>query len=639
MHWIFHIWITKYNSMMLSKISRRITLLCLLYCPMVFAQVATTYKNIVPHFQQSGDSLKFQSASFISAFVKHRKTSAGNIILKYDTLFPAMQVMREARQNKVASGSFSGVWNYLVANYGRPELDPARDIEDTISVSDDFLIRDIDLAYNIRKTISWKDSINQDVFNEFVLPYRVAKERLEPNWRMHLFKKYDSLRYTPKGELKTVRKFVNDVQRNISRNFDNYNPMWSYPFDIPISKMEQGRLGSCTHLANYTTAVMRAIGLPTTVDFTLLWGNNRTGHMWNVIILPDGKSWPFDAGNYPMGIDFSERQIAKIFRQRNVNLPFQLPSNVPDYLYNESWQDVTQLYTPTIDIKVAVPKAVEAKLKNVMLGTFDNRRWVPQSYAAIESGYATFRNMGRNCIYITMSLDENNVLSTFGEPFLISQETGLPNYLSAASEKMEVRVVRKYRETKSVRAMMGSMVNCEFIASADSTFSDPKSLFLVSDTPQHVTDKNLDISEKFRFVKLINPNKLPAYIGEIEFFKGSSKIIASSQTDLNSIDGNPSSYVTLNAGKSLIYDLGTATEFNRVRYVPRSDTNFILEDNRYQLCVWKDGAWEPFGEMTAKSSELVFSRIPKDGLYLLHNLTQGKEERIFTYQDGKQIWY
>jgi len=31
--------------------------------------------------------------------------------------------------------------------------------------------------------------------------------------------------------------------------------------------------------------------------------------------------------------------------------------------------------------------------------------------------------------------------------------------------------------------------------------------------------------------------------------------------------------------------------------------------------------------------------VSANGLYILHNLTRGKEERIFTYEHGKQIWW
>jgi hypothetical protein len=34
-----------------------------------------------------------------------------------------------------------------------------------------------------------------------------------------------------------------------------------------------------------------------------------------------------------------------------------------------------------------------------------------------------------------------------------------------------------------------------------------------------------------------------------------------------------------------------------------------------------------------------YEDVPSGTLYLLHNLSRGKEERIFTFGDGKQVWW
>jgi len=39
------------------------------------------------------------------------------------------------------------------------------------------------------------------------------------------------------------------------------------------------------------------------------------------------------------------------------------------------------------------------------------------------------------------------------------------------------------------------------------------------------------------------------------------------------------------------------------------------------------------------TQELVYDNVPANALLLLHNHTKGKEERIFTYEGGRQIWW
>lgn len=73
--------------------------------------------------------------------------------------------------------------------------------------------------------------------------------------------------------------------------------------------------------------------------------------------------------------------------------------------------------------------------------------------------------------------------------------------------------------------------------------------------------------------------------------------------------------------------------------MPRSDGNCIEFGDFYRLCYWRDGSWRTIGEKTATNNDISFTNVPSNGLYLLANLTKGKQQRIFTYQNGKQIWW
>jgi hypothetical protein len=36
---------------------------------------------------------------------------------------------------------------------------------------------------------------------------------------------------------------------------------------------------------------------------------------------------------------------------------------------------------------------------------------------------------------------------------------------------------------------------------------------------------------------------------------------------------------------------------------------------------------------------LDYDNCPTNALFLLHDLTKGREERIFTYENGEQVWW
>lgn len=80
-------------------------------------------------------------------------------------------------------------------------------------------------------------------------------------------------------------------------------------------------------------------------------------------------------------------------------------------------------------------------------------------------------------------------------------------------------------------------------------------------------------------------------------------------------------------------------KIGRIRYIPRNDGNCIEIGDKYELMQWREGRWESLGERTATCNALEYERIPSGGLYVLRNLTKGHEERIFTYENGKQIWW
>lgn len=86
-------------------------------------------------------------------------------------------------------------------------------------------------------------------------------------------------------------------------------------------------------------------------------------------------------------------------------------------------------------------------------------------------------------------------------------------------------------------------------------------------------------------------------------------------------------------------DFGKPQRIVKVRYCPRSDTNFIEIGNLYELLFWKNNDWESLGKKIAQTQELVYKDVPSNGLYLLRNLSGGKEERIFTYENNKQVWW
>jgi len=71
---------------------------------------------------------------------------------------------------------------------------------------------------------------------------------------------------------------------------------------------------------------------------------------------------------------------------------------------------------------------------------------------------------------------------------------------------------------------------------------------------------------------------------------------------------------------------------------PVKDDNEIQLGEKYELFYWDNG-WESLGVKVSTGTTIRYSNVPEGALLLIHKIDKGIEERIFTYENGKQIWW
>lgn len=49
--------------------------------------------------------------------------------------------------------------------------------------------------------------------------------------------------------------------------------------------------------------------------------------------------------------------------------------------------------------------------------------------------------------------------------------------------------------------------------------------------------------------------------------------------------------------------------------------------------------WVSLGKQRANGQNIIFDNVPSGALYWLRNLTKGREERIFTYENGCIVFW
>ena len=86
-------------------------------------------------------------------------------------------------------------------------------------------------------------------------------------------------------------------------------------------------------------------------------------------------------------------------------------------------------------------------------------------------------------------------------------------------------------------------------------------------------------------------------------------------------------------------DFNKPVSINKIIYTPRNDDNNIHAGDLYELFYWEYNHWMSLGQQRAIESKLTYTTVPDNALLLLKDLTKGEEERIFTYENDKQVWW
>jgi hypothetical protein len=85
-------------------------------------------------------------------------------------------------------------------------------------------------------------------------------------------------------------------------------------------------------------------------------------------------------------------------------------------------------------------------------------------------------------------------------------------------------------------------------------------------------------------------------------------------------------------------DLGIPKSISKIVFTPRNRDNYIRPGDNFEL-FYLDKEWKSAGRQTSASDSLVYRDIPENTLLYLKNYSRGMQERIFTFESGKQIWW
>ena len=343
-------------------------------------------------------------------------------------------------------------------------------------------------------------------------------------------------------------------------------------------------------------------------------------------------------------------------------LPKLSDSDLPPGLIQLDERDVTHEYVPAYDISVSVehPDPLFSHKKHAVICVFDNQSWRIVHWGSIKSGKMYFNKMAADVAYIAAYYDHGEIVPAT-EPFLLHQD-GRVEFCNANPDSLiTLTLARKYPRFKRIEDFAWGMRRANAEGSNHAQFVQKTIFFSIYDPPFHIADSLVNDRGKYRYVRLNSATHRNANFAEVEFYgkvnpdaeeeKLTGTIIGyppvgdnDEHSYIHAMDEDLESYFSKpkNTVGWVGLDLGKGNEriITRVRMSPRSDTNFILKGDVYALQYWHAGSWQNFETKRAEQYNTIqFEHVPGSALYLLKNLSRGKEERIFTYEDGKQIWW
>ena len=161
---------------------------CLLSCDRIPEQALqqagdnrAELEKVLAHFKDDPDPLKYRAAKFLIENMPYHYTYEGDAVEAYDSAYLQMADEPLPDRNQFFKERTDSI-----------RFTDKRFAIDIQSVKADYLIRAIDEACDTWRRSSWQDDYDEDLFFNYVLPYRILNEPLS-DWRAAIAKAHPYL--------------------------------------------------------------------------------------------------------------------------------------------------------------------------------------------------------------------------------------------------------------------------------------------------------------------------------------------------------------------------------------------------------------------------------------------------------------
>ena len=453
-------------------------------------------EKVILHYQNIGDSAKVQAVYYLIANMPGKKSVVPIHENPFDSLYNRLKDVTYLPHPDDPSKSFLRLIVDSVRSYA--SLNTVV-LPDTEYITADFLIANIDNAFEQWGKAPWHDQYNFDQFCEWVLPYRNGNEKLE-DWRtIALQDKIPS-----EDSLLAASDMVALTKQLLGHNQINFHVDYSYyPFPVSFSEMMCLGSGTCGMSGQYGTQILRARSIPVAEDVIPIWANRNSNHQWHSIIFPDGSSK--DIGYNFGGVNPIGFKISKIYRKTNsiqredILYKRKSDENIPPFFDRFNLIDVTTRYDfPVSDIEIDTDRDIDSKI--MWLCTFNNFDWVPVAYTAINGKKAVFEGMGRGIlwgdndpahnyfinegggiVYMPVFFIHNNMVPA-ADPVILYEDDSIRKIEIDPADKDVIYVKRKYPKSRDYVFNENYLIGGRFEGANKPDFSDAEPLVRIEKT-------------------------------------------------------------------------------------------------------------------------------------------------------------
>ena len=609
------------------------------------------------------DSLKYRAACFLIENMPGYVYYKGELLERYLTYY---RMLAENRDKEVTPKMLADSTRKM---YGPFSLDSLERYEDIRTVDSAYLCDNIDRAFRVWREQPWGARVTFADFCEYVLPYRIGDETL-CRWREELYRTYnpmlDSLRASStldREDPAVAARVLLDSLRGGRVVFTT-----AVPGGLPHVGPATARLkaGSCREFTDFTVYVCRALGIPCAVDFMPLRGDENDSHQWVSVADKYGALY-YEEFPDPMKEVRKDKMLTmpkiKVYRNTfSLNREMEeamsrLDTAVVPFFRHPRFADVTFSYTEAFSKRLEIPSSAlypgAPRSRVAYLCASRGMEWEPMAWAEFGDGPLVFADIQKGPV-ARVATYERGGLRFWTDPFEVSV-SGKFRFFTPSDSALDVTLFAKYT-LRAEGMFQERMVGGRFEGSDNPSFAPAETLHVIDAQPGRLqTVVSLRSPRSCRYVRYVGPEGSHCNIAEAAFYSPSDtaalkgRVIGTpgcyqkdgSHEYTNVFDGNlwtSFDYLEPSGGWSGL-DLGASKPIGKIVYTPRSYDNYVRPGDKYELfyCAGRDG-WKSLGKQTAEADSLSYKEVPGNVLLLLRNHTRGNQERIFTYEDGRQVW-